>query len=77
MRLLNLSALLCRSAAGSHLLDFPEQLLRVVRTCLDVAGSGSGASGLLRSCAADALGHIVLVVFGRLRQGQQDDDEAS
>ena len=71
VRLLNLSALLCRSAAGAHLLDFPEQLLGVDRTCLYVAGSESGASGLLRSCAADALGQIVLVVFGRLRRRSQ------
>ena len=76
LKLLSLSSLLVRCPAGvAHLA--PSDVMGVFDTCLHVAGGGAaGASELLRSAAEDALGDIVLSVFGRYDCGGGGSDSS-
>ena len=64
LKLLSLSVQVLRCPAGRHLLS-PADIIGVFDTCLYVfIVAQRGKRSLLRSAAADALGHCVIVVFG-------------
>lgn len=70
LKLLSLSVQVLRCPAGRNLLS-PADVIGIFDTCLHVAiEAGEANRSLLRSAAADALSHCVIVVFG-VRSGQQ------
>ncbi len=74
LKLLSLSVQVLRCPAGRNLLP-PEDIIGIFDTCLYVAIAAQEAKrSLLRTAAADALSHCVIVVFemrGRQQQQQQ------
>ena len=62
LKLLDLSALVVRC---SSLELEPDIIVGLLDTCLHVSHRAKRASSLLKSAAADALGHIVLEVFSQ------------
>jgi hypothetical protein len=72
LKLLSLSVQVLRCPAGRNLLP-PNDIVGIFDTCLYVAIAAQEAKrSLLRSAAADALSHCIILVFGmRGRQGQQ------
>ncbi|KAL7540223.1 hypothetical protein ACHAXR_009956 [Thalassiosira sp. AJA248-18] len=85
LKLLSLSVQVLRCPAGRKLLS-PGDVVGIFDTCLHVAiAAGEAKRSLLRSAAADALSHCVIVVFGMRgqpskkqggsnRNGPEDDD---
>ena len=64
LKLLSLSVQVLRCPAGRNLLS-PQDVIGIFDTCLYVAiAAGEANRSLLRSAAADALSHCVIVVFG-------------
>lgn len=63
LKLLSLSVQVLRCHASRHLSS--RDIIGVVETCLDIALAAGPKQCLLRSAAADALSHCVIVVFGR------------
>ena len=75
LKLLSLSVQVLRCPAGQNLLS-PSDVIGIFDTCLYVAlAAGETNRTLLRSAAADALSHCVIVVFGMRSQSRKKNKD--
>ena len=75
LKLLSLSVQVLRCPAGQNFLS-PSDVIGIFDTCLYVAlAAGETNRTLLRSAAADALSHCVIVVFGMRSQSRKKNKD--